>query len=582
LAHLVDVLVGAGSTEAVDTELLVAVSLPAQGGHDLNGEGRNAIGEDGEAVLLRLGVKDLETGDGDNTGLDAVVVQEVLGSVNSDTNLGTSRDESDLSTLNLLQNVTTLDGLLEGRTLELRKVLARQSNDARGVLGGQGNVVGSASLVTVGRAPDHVVGEGTEVSQSLNRLVSRTVLTKSNGVVGCDPDGADPGKGGQTDGTGSVGDEVEESARVWQNGTVSGKTVHDGTHGVLTDTVADIATSVVTEAGGGGLEVNSLLPAGKVGASQVSGTTEQLGNDALDLGQNSLGELAGSDGGVSRGVDRESLLPALGEVASLTANEVGMLLRELLCVLGEELVPLLLSGSTGGGVLAVEVVDLLGNSEALVGVEAELLLELLDIVGLEGRTVDTVGALVEGSVTDGGSELDNGRLVLGLLGLLDGSLNGVEVVVTIVNDENLPAVGFITLDNVLSEGDVGVSVNRNMVVVVDGNQVAKLEVTSERGGLTGDTLHQATIAEEAVGVVVRDGESGLVEGGGSVSLSHGKTDGIANTLSQRTSGHLNTWGVVSLGVAGGDAVDRLDRSISFGSRLVFNCVMRSIGLLGRP
>jgi hypothetical protein len=67
-----------------------------------------------------------------------------------------------------------------------------------------------------------------------------------------------------------------------------------------------------------------------------------------------------------------------------------------------------------------------------------------------------------------------------------------------------------------------------------------------------------------------------------VSLSHGKTDGIANTLSQRTSGHLNTWGVVSLGVAGGDAVDRLDRLISFGSRLVFNCVVRSIGLLGRP
>ncbi|MCV5073599.1 hypothetical protein OFB51_26785, partial [Escherichia coli] len=79
--------------------------------------------------------------------------------------------KSDDSTLNLVEDVATLDGLLDGGTLKLGKVLARESEDAGGVLGGKGDVVGSAGLVAIGRTPDHAVGEGTEVGQGLNRLV---------------------------------------------------------------------------------------------------------------------------------------------------------------------------------------------------------------------------------------------------------------------------------------------------------------------------------------------------------------------------------------------------------------------------
>src|SRR5687768_12097770 len=117
------------------------------------------------------------------------------------------------------------------------------------------------------------------------------------------------------------------------------------------------------------------------------------------------------------------LLPALGEVASLAADEVVVLSLVLLGILGEELVPLFLGGSTGGGGLVAEVVDLLGDGEALLRVEAELLLELLDVIGLERGAVNTVGALLLGAVTDDGRELDEGGLVLDLLGLLDGSLD---------------------------------------------------------------------------------------------------------------------------------------------------------------
>lgn len=129
--------------------------------------------------------------------------------------------------------------------------------------------------------------------------------------------------------------------------------------------------------------------------------------------------------------------------------------------------------------------------------------------------------------------------------------------VAVLNDLDVPAVGLVALGNILSEGNVGVTVNGNVVVIVDADEVAELEVASQRRGLARDTLHQATITEEAVGVVVNQVEARLVEGGGSVSLGHSQTNSIADTLTQRASGDLDTGSIVSLGVARGDAVNSL-------------------------
>lgn len=54
--------------------------------------------------------------------------------------------------------------------------------------GRNGLEISSGSLIAVSRTPDHEVGDSTEVGQSLNRLVGRTILTKTDRVVGTDPD----------------------------------------------------------------------------------------------------------------------------------------------------------------------------------------------------------------------------------------------------------------------------------------------------------------------------------------------------------------------------------------------------------
>lgn len=97
----------------------------------------------------------------------------------------------------------------------------------------------------------------------------------------------------------------------------------------------------------------------------------------------------------------------------------------------------------------------------------------------------------------------------------------------------------------------------DMVVIVDGNEVTKLQVTSQRGSLAGNTLHSTAITEEGVCVVVDEIVAGLVVDSRSVSLGNSQTNSVGETLTQGAGGDLNTGGVVSLGVTGGDAVELL-------------------------
>jgi hypothetical protein len=243
---------------------------PAERGVSLNGNDGSAVGEDRKLVVVRLLTEDLEARKGGNTSGDALLLEELSG-LDSDGDLGTGGDDGDVGVLGLDEDVTTLVGLLDGGTGELGKVLAGEATSARGesvqaegeaegeenarkdggsVGGGKSHVVRGGGLVTVSGAPDVAVGEGAEVSDSLDRLVSRAVLYKrrdrqnrakkrrkrgkrrrtseTDGVVGGNPDNT------------LVGDEVEESSDGGDHevGAVSGDTVGDGTHAVLTDTVA--------------------------------------------------------------------------------------------------------------------------------------------------------------------------------------------------------------------------------------------------------------------------------------------------------------------------------------------------------
>lgn len=153
---------------------------------------------------------------------------------------------------------------------------------------------------------------------------------------------------------------------------------------MLTDTIADVGTSIVTETSAWWLEVDCILDTGQITASQVGGTTQEVRENRGNRGKDDLGELARGLGSIGRLVDGKALLPALRELAGDTASEFSVFLRILLGVCRKESVPLLLKLSTLEGGSVVSVVGLLRDVEGLIGGEANLRFQSGDVIRLKG------------------------------------------------------------------------------------------------------------------------------------------------------------------------------------------------------
>lgn len=179
-SYSIDLLVWTRCTEAVETELFVRVSLPAKGAHDFDAKRWDAIWDNAESVLLVLSIEYFEAGHGDNAGNDVVLLFEELGSIDTDTNFRSSTDDGDVSILGLNGNVTTLECLLDGRTLELWEVLAGKGKDGGCALSSKGGVVSSTGLVAISWTPHHQVGKGTEVSEGFDGLMCWAILSQSD------------------------------------------------------------------------------------------------------------------------------------------------------------------------------------------------------------------------------------------------------------------------------------------------------------------------------------------------------------------------------------------------------------------
>lgn len=173
------------------------------------------------------------------------------------------------------------------------------------------------------------------------------------------------------------------------------ETVGNSTHTVLTNTVADVCSSICSETSARGLEVESVaLDLGQVGASQISRATDELWELGHNFAEDNLGKFARCDSGVSGFVDGESLLPSLSELAGNAAGELSVLGGVFLAVFREKSVPLSLEGSTALAKLGVEIVGLLGDLESLVGIEAKLVLQVDDVVSLESCKTVSFGLRV--------------------------------------------------------------------------------------------------------------------------------------------------------------------------------------------
>jgi hypothetical protein len=171
------------------------------------------------------------------------------------------------------------------------------------------------------------------------------------------------------------------------------------------------------------------------------------------------------------------------------------------------------------------------------------------LVAQRGAVASLGARLVGRALADHGLAADErGARGVGT-GALDRRGDGSRIVAVHVGHD-LPAVGLEAPRRVVAEPALDVAVDRDAVVVVEGDELAQPEDAGERADLVRDAFHEAAVAEEDVGVVVDDAVAGLVEARGEQALGEREAHGVGEALAERAGGGLHAGRVAHLGVSG--------------------------------
>ena len=124
----------------------------------------------------------------------------------------------------------------------------------------------------------------------------------------------------------------------------------------------------------------------------------------------------------------------------------------------------------------------------------------------------------------------------------------IHVVGHLTELDDVPSVGPEALGDVVVVGQRGVAVDRDVVVVVDADQLAEREMAGERGGLVRDAFHEAPVTGDHIGVMVDRLGAELCR---QEALGDRHADGVAEALTERSGGDLDPWRVTRFGVPWG-------------------------------
>src|SRR5436305_1618549 len=104
----------------------------------------------------------------------------------------------------------------------------------------------------------------------------------------------------------------------------------------------------------------------------------------------------------------------------------------------------------------------------------------------------------------------------------------------------------LRVESILVEGGLRMARERDVVVVVEEDEVAEAQVAGERAGLARDSFHEVAVGADAVDVRVDDA---LSEAGGEHLLREREAHRIRESLSERTRGGLDAVRIAELRMA---------------------------------
>ena len=147
----------------------------------------------------------------------------------------------------------------------------------------------------------------------------------------------------------------------------------------------------------------------------------------------------------------------------------------------------------------------------------------------------------------------NDGLSVTRLARLDGFLDADDVLAAL-DLLHVPAVGAVARGGVLGQRDIGVVLDRDLVAVVEHDQVAELLGAGQRRRLAGDALLHVAVGGDHIDVVIERAGAGRgvwVEQAALVARRHRHPDRGRQALAERPGGDLDARGVAELRVARG-------------------------------
>ena len=129
-----------------------------------------------------------------------------------------------------------------------------------------------------------------------------------------------------------------------------------------------------------------------------------------------------------------------------------------------------------------------------------------------------------------GSDVDEGRLVLASLGLLESGYDPINVVTTIIHINNIPIRGPKPCIDVLGVCHVHGPIACHLVVVVDSCEIVQSPMSCQADGLLSDSLLRTCVANHDPGMIVYYLMTWLVVLCGQLFCRHRHSNCIGKTL----------------------------------------------------
>ncbi len=314
---------------------------------------------------------------------------------------------------------------------------------------------------------------------------------------------------------------------------MQGHPVQSSTHRKLADSKPDIPAFVGTRQ-----EVACFFDQCIVGRRQVSRSAEQEWNGFRQGVDRATGCRAGSKLRTSL-VNRHLAVPASRQFALHSRPELLGQFRICFGILGKTVAPSRFCLLSRLCQLAVEIGYLFRYVEFIFIFPIVLLLGQCRLFLAERSAVRFAGAaLVRASVPDDGFYLDQRRTIQILLRLCDCRFDRGQIV-SVLDAQVLPAVRLIALRHAFRERQGELSVQRNIIGIVQNDHFAQFKVGCQRRCLAGHAFHQVAVAANRVRVVVDDVEAFAVVDSRHMLFGHRHADSHRDPLSQWTRGRIH-------------------------------------------